>query len=336
MLVIPIQAVPSQQVLCVLGGQNCQIAIYQKGNSVFVDLNSNGTDMCVACLAHNAVPLDSCNSYDGFQGNLYFIDSQGLDDPEFTGFNTRWFLVYLTAAEVAETEVIEIQPLTLLMLAATLQVNSSVGGSFSVAHGLSSVPSIIEIVPSSAGAIWAQSQYADANNIYLVASDADQTATIHVYLPAPAALDYVVPWSTLQVTAPGAGPFTISHGLGTVPSLIEMLPISNSPLWTQEPAFDETNVYLEALEAGSQAVISVFPGVNGIVNILAAAELFSFTSTAPGSFSFTHGLPNAPSRIAVLMLSGGFVWGQSPAFDQTNVYLEASDVGINAIILVFA
>ena len=101
MLTIPIQPVPSQQVLTVLAGQNCVINIYQKGCRVYVDLTSNGTTMCIACLAHNAVGLDACNAYDGFSGNLYFIDTQGVADPQYTGMGRRWQLVYLTAAEVA-------------------------------------------------------------------------------------------------------------------------------------------------------------------------------------------------------------------------------------------
>jgi len=113
MQVIPIQPVPSQQVLCVLGGQNCQIAIYQRAAQgfihIYVDLNSNGTNMFLATLAHNGDPLDPCNSYDGFQGNLFFIDTQGLDDPQYTGFGTRWFLVYLTPAE-ADLAVYEGEP----------------------------------------------------------------------------------------------------------------------------------------------------------------------------------------------------------------------------------
>src|SRR5690349_18110343 len=98
-LQIPIQPVPSQQVSCVLDGQNCQIAIYQKGSSVFVDISVNGVNVCVACLALNGVPIDARNSYDGFQGNLIFVDTQGVDDPQYLGFGSRWSLVYLTAAE---------------------------------------------------------------------------------------------------------------------------------------------------------------------------------------------------------------------------------------------
>ncbi len=105
MLQIPIQPVPSQQVKVVLASQNCQIAIYQKAQGLFVDLNSNGIDISVGVQAHNAVQLDP-REYSGFLGNLMFIDTQGLDDPSFEGFGTRFFLIYLTAEEFELTKIL--------------------------------------------------------------------------------------------------------------------------------------------------------------------------------------------------------------------------------------
>ena len=118
MLQIPIQPVPSQQVKAVLASQNCQIAIYQKAQGIFVDLNSNGIDISVGVLAHNAVALDP-REYAGFSGNLMFIDTQGLNDPNFEGFGTRWFLIYFTAAEYALSKILNISPSSLLDLLTT-------------------------------------------------------------------------------------------------------------------------------------------------------------------------------------------------------------------------
>jgi hypothetical protein len=117
MLQIPIQPVPSQQVKVVLASQNCQIAIYQKVQGVFVDLNSNGIDISVGVQAHNAVQLDP-REYAGFAGNLMFIDTQGLEDPSFEGFGTRWFLIYLTDAEFALTKILN-SPSSILDLLTT-------------------------------------------------------------------------------------------------------------------------------------------------------------------------------------------------------------------------
>ena len=57
---------------------------------------------------------------------------------------------------------------------------------------------------------------------------------------------------------------------------------------------------------------------------------------APGDFTIAHGLSAAPSRISILMTSGGAIWAQATAFDGTNVYLVASAGGITARVAVFA
>lgn len=337
-LLIPIQPVPSQRIICVLAGQNCQIGIYQKGGYVYLDLNSNGVDMCVGSLAHNGVPLDARNSYDGFSGNLYFIDTQGSDDPLYTGFGTRWFLIYLTAAEVALTVfepaaiLAAVQPMT---LSATLHVSSLAPGNFSVAHGLGIVPFLIEIVPSSGGAIWAQSDYADATNLYLTASDAGVTATVYVYTTIAQGLNLQSPAAKLLVSSPAPGNFAVPHGLGAVPSMVEILPTSAGGLWTQSPAFDATNLYLTASDTGVTASISVYAPASPL-NLQGPATTLLAHSVTPGLMTIAHGLSAVPSRIEILMVSGGSIWAQIPAFDGTNVYLEASDAGVFAEILVYS
>jgi len=97
---VPLQPVPSQSTKVVLGGQNCQILVYQKPQGVFVDINADGVDISVGTIARDAVPLIS-REYAGFSGNLLFIDSQGSDDPSYEGLGDRWTLVYLTAEEYA-------------------------------------------------------------------------------------------------------------------------------------------------------------------------------------------------------------------------------------------
>ena len=336
MLVIPIQPVPSQQVLCVLDGQNCQIAIYLKNDRIFVDLNSNGVNLCLASLAHNADPLDACNSYDGFQGNLYFIDTQGEEDPQYTGFSSRWFLVYLSASEVLLTETLPtavLNSVPILTLSATLDVTAPSAGNFSWAHGLHAVPFLIEIVPTAAGAIWGQAGFADDTDLFLVASDVGMAATVYVYTVAAEGLAVQSPAATILASATEAGPFVVAHGLGSVPELIEILPTSGGAIWESAPA-DGTNVYLSASDAAT-ATLTLFGPVGGAFNLTGPATILTVTSSAPGEFPWPHGLPQTPSRIQILMISGGSIWAQTPAFDANNVNLNTSDAGVIAKISVY-
>ena len=64
---------------------------------------------------------------------------------------------------------------------ATLNAAPGAAGNFSIAHGLANAPSRIQILPTSAGAIWAQAVPVDAANVNLVASDAGVTAIIYVF-----------------------------------------------------------------------------------------------------------------------------------------------------------
>lgn len=342
MVIIPIQPVPSQQVLCVLANQNCQIAIYERAGrgftKIYVDLNSNGTNMCLATLAHNGVPLDPCNSYDGFQGNLFFIDTQGVEDPEYTGFGSRWFLVYLTPAELLLTAPVlieQIVPTPILTLSATLDVTAPAPGEFSVAHGLEVIPFLIQIIPTWPGLIVGQSEFADGENVNLVASDTGVTATVLVWTTAASELQTVSPAATLLVSSTAPGAFTVAHGITGVPSFVDFLPTSGGLLWETAPA-DDTYIYLGASDAGITATLSVFGPVTGALNIEGPATTLGAVSPAPGAFSIAHGLAAAPSRIGTLPLSMGQIWAATPAFDSTNVYLMASDLTVIAKILVYA
>ena len=103
MILIPLQAVPSQQLNILLGGQTCTIAVYQKGNSMFMDLTANGISIQACKICQNQVRLVRA-PYLGFIGDLVFFDTQGSNDPQYTGFgnsNPRYVLVYLSASEVA-------------------------------------------------------------------------------------------------------------------------------------------------------------------------------------------------------------------------------------------
>lgn len=97
---ITLQAVPSQQLQVVIGGQNCQIAVYQRSTGLYVDVQSNGVDISIGVIAQDLNPLVP-TVYFGFQGNLLFVDTQGFEAPTYTGLGARFQLLYLTAADYA-------------------------------------------------------------------------------------------------------------------------------------------------------------------------------------------------------------------------------------------
>jgi len=96
---IPLRAVPSQACSVVLGGQNCQVSVYQKSTGVFLDLLVNHAPVAMAVLCHDRVWLIR-ESYSGFIGDLAFIDTQGRDDPDYTGFGGRFQLMYREEADL--------------------------------------------------------------------------------------------------------------------------------------------------------------------------------------------------------------------------------------------
>lgn len=96
---IVIQPVPSQQTQVVLDGQLCAISVYVKNQCMFFDLSVNGAPIAYAVQCKNLVSLVP-TAYLGFAGWMVFFDTQGTDNPIYTGLGTRWILVYLDEADL--------------------------------------------------------------------------------------------------------------------------------------------------------------------------------------------------------------------------------------------
>jgi len=103
MLVIPTAAVPSQVLAVTLANQACRINVYQKTTGLYLDLYISDTLILggVLCENLNRIVRDA---YFGFIGDLAFNDTQGTDDPVYTGLGTRWVLLYLEAADLVSWE----------------------------------------------------------------------------------------------------------------------------------------------------------------------------------------------------------------------------------------
>jgi len=100
MLIIPLQALPSQTLSVAVGPQDCSIAVYQKSTGLFLDLSAGGTPRVQGVLCHDRVLLVR-QAYLGFIGDLCFIDTQGKTDPVYAGLGSRYLLAYLSPSDVA-------------------------------------------------------------------------------------------------------------------------------------------------------------------------------------------------------------------------------------------
>lgn len=86
---IPLTAVPSQIVAVQLGAQGCRITVRQRRTGLFVDLYVNDVLIVGGMKAENLVRMVR-DAYLGFTGDLFFADTQGTDDPDYTGLGGRF------------------------------------------------------------------------------------------------------------------------------------------------------------------------------------------------------------------------------------------------------
>ena len=99
-LKVPLQAVPNQSLNPSLGGQAVQLNLYQKSTGLFCDVLVSNVAVVTGALCENLNRLVR-DAYLNFSGDLVFMDTQGLDDPVYSGLGTRWLLFYLTASDLA-------------------------------------------------------------------------------------------------------------------------------------------------------------------------------------------------------------------------------------------
>ena len=99
MRTIPLSAKPSQTLKITLGTQNCQINVYTLTTGLYLDLLVDGSAVITGALCHDRCRLVR-EAYLGFTGDLSFIDTQGLDDPVYSGLGDRYQLLYLEPSDL--------------------------------------------------------------------------------------------------------------------------------------------------------------------------------------------------------------------------------------------
>jgi hypothetical protein len=103
MRIVPLIAVPSQRIKTVLADQIVELDVYQLRYGMFINVYVNSVLEIGAVICQNLnriIRSAYLNEKTGFSGDFVFQDTQGTDDPIWTGLGDRFQLLYLTQAEL--------------------------------------------------------------------------------------------------------------------------------------------------------------------------------------------------------------------------------------------
>ena len=95
---IPLSPVPAQSLKVKLADQNCEMRVYYRFGSTYLDLTVGGVVVCTGAICRDRQSIvQIANS--AFVGQLLFVDMLGNSDPLYSGFGERWRLFYKAANE---------------------------------------------------------------------------------------------------------------------------------------------------------------------------------------------------------------------------------------------
>ncbi len=99
MQIIPLQPVPNQAFRAQLGGQDCSITLRTFTTGLYISINVAKSPLLsgIACADRKLIVR---GAYLGFMGNLAFVDTQGTEDPAYSGLGTRWQLIYYAPSDL--------------------------------------------------------------------------------------------------------------------------------------------------------------------------------------------------------------------------------------------
>jgi hypothetical protein len=91
------------------------------------------------------------------------------------------------------------------------------------------------------------------------------------------------------------------------------------------------NVYVSTISGNvnQNPTTSAWAQLGGGGGVTITAVAIGPTS-GPPDFTIAHGLGTTPASVVIEMKSAGAIWFQSPEYDDTNLYLTASDAGLTA------
>lgn len=92
-LQIPVQAIASQIIAVSINSQNCSITLRELNGRQYFSLSLNGASICDNVLMQSHSSIINA-AYMGFIGEFLVLDLSGADAPNYTGWGSRWILVY--------------------------------------------------------------------------------------------------------------------------------------------------------------------------------------------------------------------------------------------------
>ena len=91
---VPTEKLPNQTLWIDLDGQSCEIHLYERFGFMFFDLKVEDDVIIQGQICLNNTNLIQYKHLK-FNGQLKFVDTQGNNDPYYTGFNERYALTYV-------------------------------------------------------------------------------------------------------------------------------------------------------------------------------------------------------------------------------------------------
>lgn len=91
--VVPLSPVAFQALEVPLSGHVLGVRLQQRSTGLYLSLSLDGVGLIAGLLCQDRTWLVR-KSYFGLPGDLVFVDTQGTDDPQWSGLGTRFVLLY--------------------------------------------------------------------------------------------------------------------------------------------------------------------------------------------------------------------------------------------------
>lgn len=92
-VVIPVQPIANQTFSVILDNLSAQITLETTDYGLYMSVVYDGSPVATSRLCLDRTDINSA-VYNGLPQPLFFADLQGIADPVYTGFNTRFLLCY--------------------------------------------------------------------------------------------------------------------------------------------------------------------------------------------------------------------------------------------------